>query len=454
MRSILVLLIVSAHFIGFAQKQKETGIFKTDIPAQEYNIIIGRPTDTSVDISVYSYQNMAVQIAYGYEAGNLKYLTPKMNITSQQMQVIKLENLEGGKRYYYQLYYVREGQTQLQKSKLSFFQTQRKVNQAFSFSIQADSHLDENTDPATYLQTVKNMAADSVDFLIDLGDTWMTDKYREDYKLSAKHYEAQRYYFSEVANQAALFNVLGNHDGESKAKGKKGEGSNMQIWSNQMRSSLYINPIKNQFYSGNSSSYYAWQWGNALFIVLDPFTYSANGRDPWQRSLGKEQYDWLNHTLGTSKAKFKFVFMHNLVGGVDKKGIARGGIEAVPFWEWGGLDSTGVNTFSQNRVGWEMPIHSLFQKYKVNVVFHGHDHFFAKQDKDGIVYQLLPQPGAMHYGINKSVKEYGYEQGVILNSPGYLKVIVDKDLVRVEYIQTSINNNRDNKKILYSYQLE
>jgi hypothetical protein len=60
----------------------------------------------------------------------------------------------------------------------------------------------------------------------------------------------------------------------------------------------------------------------------------------------------------------------------------------------------------------------------------------------------------MHYGINKSVKEYGYEQGVILNSPGYLKVIVDKDFVKVEYIQTSINNNRDNKKILYSYQLE
>jgi predicted MPP superfamily phosphohydrolase len=211
---------------------------------------------------------MAVQIAYGYEAGNLKYLTPKMNITSQQMQVINLENLEGGKRYYYQLYYVREGQTQLQKSKLSFFQTQRKVNQAFSFSIQADSHLDENTDPATYLQTVKNMATDSVDFLVDLGDTWMTDKYREDYKLSAKQYEAQRYYFSEVAYQAALFNVLGNHDGESKAKGKKGDGSNMQVWSNQMRSSLYINPVKNQFYSGNSSSYYACNGGMLCILCL------------------------------------------------------------------------------------------------------------------------------------------------------------------------------------------
>ncbi|MFZ9208973.1 MAG: hypothetical protein ACO21X_08525, partial [Sediminibacterium sp.] len=56
--------------------------------------------------------------------------------------------------------------------------------------------------------------------------------------------------------------------------------------------------------------------------------------------------------------------------------------------------------------------------------------------------------------VRKGVKEYGYEQGVILNSPGYLKVIVDKDLVKVEYIQTSIGNNRDNKKILYSYQLE
>ena len=31
------------------------------------------------------------------------------------------------------------------------------------------------------------MAADSADFLIDLGDTWMTDKYRADYKESLIH---------------------------------------------------------------------------------------------------------------------------------------------------------------------------------------------------------------------------------------------------------------------------
>lgn len=453
MRKIISVVLLFIVARGFAQKQKEEGVFKTEIPKQEFNIILGRPTSNAIDISIYAYQNMEVQVIYGFSPNNLTFVSQKKWIVTQKMEVFTLEHLEAGKRYYYQILYSKEGDAEKQKGELHFFQTQRLPNQKFVFAIQADSHLDENTDPATYFQSLKNMGSDSVDFLIDLGDTWMTDKYRNDFTLSVKQYEAQRYYFSAIANQASLFHVLGNHDGESKHKGKNGNGSNMQEWSYKTRMSYFINPKENAFYSGNSSSYYAWNWGNALFLVLDPFTYSSNGKDPWQRSLGKTQYDWLNNTLAKSKAKFKFVFIHNLVGGVDKKGIARGGVEAVPFWEWGGLDSSGVRTFEQNRAGWEMPIHSLFVKYNVNIVFHGHDHFFAKQEKDGIVYQLLPQPGAMHYGVNKSVGEYGYKEGVILNAPGYLRVTLESKRCHVAYVQSSINE-KDNKKILYAYELQ
>lgn len=44
------------------------------------------------------------------------------------------------------------------------------------------------------------------------------------------------------------------------------------------------------------------------------------------------------------------------------------------------------------RPGCDMPIHDLLLKCGVNVMFHGHDHFYAKQEKDGIIYQLVLQP--------------------------------------------------------------
>jgi hypothetical protein len=40
-----------------------------------------------------------------------------------------------------------------------------------------------------------------------------------------------------------------------------------------------------------------------------------------------------------------------------------------------------------------MPIHQLLAENRVSIVFHGHDHLYTKQDRDGVVYQEVPQPG-------------------------------------------------------------
>ena len=76
--------------------------------------------------------------------------------------------------------------------------------------------------------------------------------------------------------------------------------------------------------------------GNSLFIVLDLFWYTA-GRaktegDHWHQTLGKDQYQWLAKTLTESKAQFKFVFIHHLVGGADRnnRGIHDSATSAVP----------------------------------------------------------------------------------------------------------------------------
>ena len=171
-------------------------------------------------------------------------------------------------------------------------------------------------------------------------------------------------------------------------------------------------------------------------------------------TLGKAQYDWLAKTLKTSKSKFKFVFIHQLTGGLGSGG--RGGLEAVPLYEWGGHEPDGSYTFDENRPGWGKPIHKILVESGVNIVFHGHDHFFARQELDGVVYQLVPQP-AERNPRGDHAEEYGYEKGVFLSNSGHLRVRVSTTEVVVDYIRAA-GQNIDGKEILngqsaYSYNI-
>jgi len=90
------------------------------------------------------------------------------------------------------------------------------------------------------------------------------------------------------------------------------------------------------------------------------------------------------------------------------------------------------------------------------IYFHGHDHFYGKQDKDGIVYQEVPQPSLKSYTTN-SAAQYGYVNGVILPNRGYLLVTVTDTSANVQYIRTYLpseeNSQRHNKDVSHSYTL-
>jgi len=52
------------------------------------------------------------------------------------------------------------------------------------------------------------------------------------------------------------------------------------------------------------------------------------------------------------------------------------------------------------------PIHTLMTENNGTIFFHGHDHFYGKQDEDGIVYQEVPQPSNKNIS-NMSATQYG-----------------------------------------------
>jgi len=187
---------------------------------------------------------------------------------------------------------------------------------------------------------------------------------------------------------------------------------------------------------GQRASWYAWSWGDALFVVLDPYwnTRTKPGQDGWALTLGERQYRWLEETLSTSPARFKLVFVHNLVGGLD--GQMRGGAEAAPYFEWGGRSADGTDGFRAKRPGWGLPIHALLVRYGVTTVFHGHDHLYARQEKDGVVYQEVPQPSARNTSSGPGLAaQYHYASGTILSSSGHLRVTVSPARVTCQYVR-------------------
>ena len=115
---------------------------------------------------------------------------------------------------------------------------------------------------------------------------------------------------------------------------------------------------------------------------------------------------------------------------------ARGGVTPAPYMEWGGRNLDGSDGFKEHRPGWSLPIHQLLVKNGVSAVFHGHDHLFAREELDGIIYQEVPQPGHPSGGT-RSADEYGYT-GVILGSSGHLRVAVDPKEAVVEYVLAAV----------------
>ena len=408
-----------------------------DVPAHPFDLILGRPTAKSVTVSVLSYDDVDGLLAYGTEPGKLAAKTAKRQFKKGEPAEIVLSSLSPNTQYHYQFRSARGNSAEYA------FHTARPPGSPFTFTITADSHLDERTEPAIYQRTLADALAEKPDFHIDLGDTFMSEKHL-DRESAARQYLAQRYYFGQTCQSVPLFLVLGNHDGES-PRGRGDASESLAVWCNMMRERYFPNPVPDDFFTGNANKhpdagllqdYYAWQWGDAQFIVLDPFWFTQQQRgrkDNWSRTLGSTQYQWLKGTLEASKAKFKFIFIHHLVGGADDQ--CRGGAEAAPMYEWGGKNPDGTDGFAQNRPGWPAPIHQLLVRNKVSVVFHGHDHLYAKQDLDGIVYQEVPQPGTPGGGrVPRSAAEYGYKEGVILGGSGHLRLAVSPTQTKVEYI--------------------
>lgn len=453
------LLLTSNISFGFSAGM-DTTAFVT-------NPMLGCPTDTSMTIRIVPKK--ALQIYYEY--GTTPYVFSNQSetaVSTAKVPVkIVLHNLLPNTRYDYRIRYKETGVSSFAAGDPSSFMTQRARGNQFVFTLTGDSHLyDKKGIPSMMRITMQNILNDHPDFDMEMGDTFGDDHTpltttQQDMDRLHLNYMS---YIGMIGHSAPFFLVLGNHEGENGYYLLQTPPNNIAVYGTLARKYYYSLPSPNGFYAGNATSegygmgrpenYYAWTWGDALFVVLDAYRYyTANARPrEWDWTLGAQQYQWFKQTLENSNARYKFVLAHHI------SGETRGAVAVAKLYEWGGYEKDGQTWgFAKNRPGWEMPIHPLMVKNGVNVFFQGHDHLFAKEELDGMVYQEVPMPSDSTYTIGMLANADAYKSNQ-LDGSGHIRVTVSPDSVLVEYIGAYLPKDEDaihqNGKTRFSYSVK
>jgi hypothetical protein len=412
-------------------------------PALIATPILGRPTDSSVTANVVPAVPMEIYYEYGTAPGLYTNQTAQQSAAAGAPLETLIGGLQMNTRYFYRLRY--NGAAGPEGS----FMTQRATGSIFTFDIQGDSHperVGKQFNANLYSLALKGAASDQPDFYMTIGDDFSVDTLKSVNADTVKNlYINQRQWLGSVG--APVFLVNGNHEQASMAN-LDGTPNNVAVWAQTARNAYYPQPAPDTFYTGDAQQvefigqlrdYYAFTWGDALFVVIDPYWHSPQtvdnsfgadrsqkkNRDLWNVTLGDEQYQWFKQTLENSNAKYKFVFTHHVLG------TGRGGVEEAVNYEWG--DTANL---AAHRPGWEKTIQQLMADNHVTIFFQGHDHIFVKQELDGVIYQTLPEPANPNYTMEN---EAAYRTGDKYPNSGRVRVTVSPEGVTVDYIRSYLD---------------
>ncbi len=493
----IAVLATSMQFVGIAGAQS----------ARSENILLGRPTDDSVTVHALVEAGTTVFVEYGDQPGNYSSRSNSVTANADDIAEITVSNLQADSRYFYRIGYGDPSASDYRAGQEHSFHTQRARGSTFTFGVQGDSHPERAAGmsrtgrsmyhPDLYVRTMELVASARPDLYFMLGDDFnisgrvanffQGDKSALTQQIVDDVYLDQRRFLGIMANSTALFSVIGNHE-EARRNLLGTKLHDVPIYAGRARIRMLPSPAPDDFYSGNGEpvdgigllrDYYAFTWGDALFVAINPYWHSpvavnpagqgANGmgtlatppwneleeewleltlpaEDRWEATMGDAQYHWLAQTLEESDSRFKFVFAHHVLG------TGRGGVERATLYEWGGHNEEGEWEFDERRPDWELPVHQLMVEHGVSIFFQAHDHVFAHQELDGIVYQTVANPADETYTARNAS---AYLTGTVLENSGYLNVTVSPDETRVDYVRSYFaqdeNDDRRHGSVDFSY---
>jgi 3',5'-cyclic AMP phosphodiesterase CpdA len=197
--------------------------------------------------------------------------------------------------------------------------------------------------------------------------------------------------FFEISKMIEIpfFPVVGNHDVGNTLRGEE----------------MY----RKQFILPKDQTFYAFQTGRCLFVILD----SEKGKG----KIIDHQWSWLEDTLTSSHESSKLAFLHRpLFLPMDSLKLGKG-MDKDPF----ARDN----------------LHALFKRTKVKAIFAGDDHRYDRMENDQILYIITGGGGAPIYALKDmggyfhyvwvSIQQ-GRVEGEVVDLDGQIKdrfVIVD-----------------------------
>ncbi|MBW2000090.1 MAG: metallophosphoesterase [Deltaproteobacteria bacterium] len=354
---------------------------------------LGRPTTSSITVNlVAGEEDIACHIRFRRRGGSRKGAWKKTEeylVKAFTPMNIPLEPLLSDSNYEYEVYARRKNNPDFWMVARGTFRTQRTKHSSFSFAVFSDAHIAPfYRDRMEVLREVgKGILARKPEFAFMLGDNIQTftshGSPMTEPRFGPILYSALRHALGELPSSVPVYKVLGNWEGENGWHPDRERG-----WARNARTAWIPNPGPGTYPEGGSGNedYYAFTWGDVLFIALNVTGYTASdhamqspgGRaDDW--TLGKEQREWLHESLSRSKAKWKLIFIHHTVGGNAGDDVnsryGRGGGRAA-------------------RVGEQAVIHRWMKEFGVQALFYGHDHVFTDIPVDGIHYVCVGSAGA------------------------------------------------------------
>lgn len=334
---------------------------------------------------------------------------------------VTLTSLKPSTRYEYEVWQNKAAKAETAGS----FMTQRGKGESFRFVAMTDAHVNPtNPERSPVLRATADTAATfNPDFVLHLGDNMQTVGSTHGGPAAQEEHPSIFYIYwrqvlGKLQSSGGQFFLNGNWEGEN---GWHPEPN--RSWARNARMLFAPSPDDKTYPEGGSKNqdYYAFTWGDALFINLNATGYNdinhehtrgPGGSADW--TLGQAQFAWLEKTLAASKAKWKFISIHHAVGG-------NAGDEVNSNYGRGGGRAANV--------GEQAKVHALMRKYGVQAFLYGHDHVFTDMEVDGIHYICTGSAGAPW---KFSTAETGYEAYV--PDSGFTVVDIDKDAAKVRYI--------------------
>lgn len=374
-----------------------------------------------------------------------------------------------------------------------------EVNPAMGYNRDIVRHADGTAKHMNAHKAIQSITELHPDLLINLGDCFSCDRCANQNEAYSRA-ENYRNWTQPLLREAPMVFVHGNHEGGAGYFQHKFLANNyaIQKWGTNTLKRFILNPDsdtyeqKGEGAAGYDSTndwlvgqdpdsadieanttlnctplenFYAFRYGPALFIALDPYRYTEPGAlvdqtDPGQPTrptaswvLGTTQLNWLEWVLANFSAPWTVVMLHHLVGS-EPIGIVAG-TDYYGRQAGTNIDDPSVWTAVGDSIPPQLTsFHNLMIRYGVDVVLKGHDHRFAHVIKNGVNYISAPTlsaPSIVNNGWNFSemFNSYGTTQlfgqdkadhGMVYayNIYGYLRFQITTTTFEVSLIQTAI----------------